>query len=314
MAFQDFVTGSGLKILAMARLSQCEYSIVLYILNCSVSGLTQLITTEQELASLIGYDEETLNLAITNLAERNIINIRYGEHHQPADRRSLRVGMQWETARWQLTFDEDVTSHDAIVFPFRRESNLTVLPSKTDTSNTPTIKHPTPTWQRILEAYKEGRDEDSNPESLQKCEADAKILIETHPVDQVLLMLRHFGDRIPTLSLLASSWQHYQTIFEEETEKVDLLEARHKHHELDHRLRDSVELLLKQKSSLQLNEEEVTVLEILFNHRHPRRQLFWAFQTRSRYPNLRSFFEDHSFLMLPVTSSGAVVKKRPHRD
>ncbi|SME97185.1 hypothetical protein [Pseudobacteriovorax antillogorgiicola] len=312
MAFQDFVTESGLKILAMARLSQCEYSVVLYLLNCSVSGLTQLITTEQEFASLIGYDEETLDRAMTNLAERNIISIKYGEYHQPADRRSIRVGMKWDTNEWQLTFDEDVTSQDAIVFPFRRDSNLTVLPS-TETQ-TPTIKHPLPTWKRIVEAYLEGRDEELADEAMDKAERDAKILIDTHPVDQVILMLRHFGDRVPTLSLLASSWQHYQSIFEEETEKVNLMEARHKHHELDHRLRDSVDLLLKQKSSLKLNDEEITVLEILYNHRHPRRQLFWAYQTRARYPNLKSFFEDNSFLMLPVTSSGAVVKKRPHRD
>ena len=75
----------------------------------------------------------------------------------------------------------------------------------------------------------------------------------------------------------------------------------------------TAEVILK-KSVLKLNDEEVTVLEILFNHRHPRRQLFWAYQTRSRYPNLKQFFEDNSFLMLPVTSSGAIVKKRPHQD
>ena len=312
MAFQEFVTESGLKVLAMARLSECEYSIVLYLLNCSVSGLTQLITTEQELASLIGYDEETLDKAISSLTERNIINLKYGEYHQPADRRSIRIGMKWATREWQLNFDEDVTSHDAIVFPFKRESNLTVLPN--NEQKTPTIKHPRPTWKRIVDAFSEGRDEEYDDEGIAKAERDANILIDTHPVDQVLLMLRHFGDRIPTLSLLASSWQHYQTIFAEETEKVDLMEARHKHHELDHRLRDAVELLLKQKSSLKLNDEEVTVLEILYNHRHPRRQLFWAYQTRSRYPNLKVFFEENSFLMLPVTSTGAVVKKRPHQD
>ena len=314
MAFQEFVTDSGLKVLAMARLSECEYSIVLYLLNCSVSGLTQIITTEQELASLIGYDEETLDHAITTLTERNIINIKYGEHHQPADRRSIRIGMRWTTSEWLLNFDEDVTSQDAIVFPFRRDSNLTVLPNVQNESKKPTIKQPRPTWKRIVDAFNKGRDDVNEDEGEEKAERDAKILIDTHPVDQVLIMLRHFGDRIPTLSLLASSWQHYQSIFEEETEKVDLMEARHKHHELDHRLRDAVELLLKQKSSLKLNDEEITVLEILFNHRHPRRQLFWAFQTRSRYPNLKIFFEENSFLMLPVTSSGNVVKKRPHQD
>lgn len=313
MAFEDFISDSGLKILAMARLSECEYSIVLYILNCSVSGLHQLITTEQELSSLIGYDEETLDKAIATLAERNIIYIKYGENHQPADRRSIRIGLQYDTQKWHLTFDEDVTSQDAVVFPFRRDGNLRILePDGSVSQQQPSIKHPIPTWKRITDAFYSGRNtEDANPE---KTERDAKVLIDTHPVDQVLLMIRHFGERIPTLSLLASSWQHYQSMYAEETDKVDLLDARHKHSELDHRLRDAVELLLKQKSTLKLNDEEVTVLEILFNHRHPRRQLFWAYQTKSRYPNLKSFFSENSFLMLPVTSSGAIVKKRPHQD
>ncbi|NRA66407.1 MAG: hypothetical protein HRU19_18110 [Pseudobacteriovorax sp.] len=314
MAFEDFIADSGLKILAMARLSECEYSIVLYLLNCSVSGLHQLITTEQEFSSLIGYDEETLDKAITALSDRNIIIVKHGEHHQPADRRSIRVGIQYDTHAWHLNFDADVTSQDAVVFPFRRDGNLRVLQPGGDfgAEAPPTIKHPIPTWKRIAEAFFTGRDDEEI--NVEKTERDAKVLIDTHPVDQVLIMIRHFGDRIPTLSLLASSWQHYQSIYEEETNKVSLMEARHKHHEMDHRLRDSVDLLLKQKSSLKLNDEEVKVLEILYNHRHPRRQLFWAFQTRSRYPNLKKFFSDNSHLMLPVTSTGAIVKKRPHQD
>lgn len=311
MSFNSFVSESGFKVLAMARLSQCEYSIVFYLLNCSVSGMDQLITTKRELASLIGYDEDTLDHAITSLAERNMIEIRFGDAHHPADRRSLRIGVQYDISRWQLTFDKEISSQDAIVFPFRRDTGLQLVNSP-ETLEKPSIKHPTPTWRRIYDAYREGRD--LSDEDLSRVQRDAQILVDTHPVDQVLLLLRHFGSRIPTLSLLASSWQHFQAVYDEETEKVDLNEARHKHHELDHRLRDAVEILLKQKSSLDLTEEEITVLEILFNHRHPRRQLFWAFQTRSRYPNLKKFFDENSYLMLPVTSTGTIVKKKPHID
>ena len=60
--------------------------------------------------------------------------------------------------------------------------------------------------------------------------------------------------------------------------KVDLAEARHKHLEQDHRLHDAVEILLNQATELNLDEEEKSVLNILFNHRYPRRQLFWAYQ------------------------------------
>ena len=39
--FKRFMKESGFKVLALARLSQCEYSIMLYLLNCAVSGLDQ---------------------------------------------------------------------------------------------------------------------------------------------------------------------------------------------------------------------------------------------------------------------------------
>jgi hypothetical protein len=158
----------------------------------------------------------------------------------------------------------------------------------------------------VIESFIQNRSLDDD--ELEQVEAAAKILVEVHPVDQVLLMLRHFSLRIPTLSLLASSWQHYQEIFESETQKVDMLGARQKHQELDQKLRDQGEALLAEANSA-LTEEERTVLQILVKHRHPRRQLFWAYQLRSRYPNLSSFFADNASLMLPVTTGGTVVKR-----
>lgn len=313
MPFQTFMTESGFKVLAMARLGSCEYSICLYLLNCAVSNMHELITTEKEFASLVGAEEEVLHEAMQNLIDRNIVHVKVHDSGQPKGRQSLRIGLQYNIHLWQLNFDKDVTSHDAVLFPFKRESNVHYLHDRDQSDITPTIKHPLPTWKRILEAFLEGRD-DVNEQEVQNAERDAKILVDTHPVDQVLIVVRHFGTRIPTLSLLASAWHHYQTLFEEETEKVDILEARHKHIELDHRLRDSVELLLQQKQELKLTDEEVGVLEMLFNHRHPRRQLFWAYQSRGRYPHLSEFFTQNSFLMLPVTSSGTIFKKKPHQD
>ncbi len=313
MPFQNFMTESGFKVLAMARLGSCEYSICLYLLNCAVSSMHELITTEKEFASLIGAEEDVLQDAMQNLIDRNIVHVKVHDTGQPKGRQSLRIGLQYNIHLWQLKIDKVATSHDAVLFPFKRESNVRYLHDRDQSDITPTIKHPLPTWKRILEAYLEGRDDVSDPE-IQNAERDARILVDTHPVDQVLIVVRHFGTRIPTLSLLASAWHHYQTLFEEETEKVDILEARHKHIELDHRLRDAVEILLQQKEDVKLTEEEVSILEMLFNHRHPRRQLFWAYQSRGRYPNLSDFFNQNSFLMLPVTSSGTIFKKKPHQD
>lgn len=313
--FDSFIAGSGLKVLAMARLNQCEYSVMIYLLNCAVSGLNEFITTEREFSSLIGFTEKEIREATTNLGSRHMILLKFGEkHHQAAHRQSMRIGFQFDTKEWILDFDKDVDSHDAIVFPFRRGANLHLvgLPESAHPTSGAKITKSLPTWKRVFQEF---NDHSHLTESdLLKAEQDAKMLVETHPVDQVLLMLRHFGERVPTLSLLASSWQHYQEVYEEETQKVDLMGARQKHIDLDEKLREAVVSTLDQKEDLNLTEEEIGVLDILFNHRHPRRQLFWAYQSRSRYPNLQNFFTHNAKHMLPVTSKGEIFKKKPHQD
>lgn len=307
-----FIKQSGFKVLALARLSQCEYSVTLYLLNVAVSGLDQFITTESELASLIGYDDETIRATLSELAGKNIIRLHYGDSAGSGlDNTSIRVGLQYDLTKWILAYETDASSQDAVVFPFRRAgSKLKVLDGqKKDKASAGAKKTDEggATWQRVLDSYVVGRSLDD--EEVEQTANAARVLVDTHPVDQVLLMLRHFGMRIPTLSLLASSWQHYQEIFEAETQKVDMLGARQKHVELDQKVRDQAAALLEKLVDDSLTEEERTVLQILKKHRHPRRQLFWAYQLRSRYPGLQSFFADNVPLMLPVTSSGSVVRR-----
>ena len=313
MSFRQFVNASGLKVLAVTQLSQGQYSLILYLLNCAASGLDELVTNFRELSSLMGYDVDTIQQCVYSLAEKNIIKIRHADLATiPNDRLSVRIGLNYEMSTWTIKNDGELDSKDAIVFPFRRGQNLQLIDgSKSDEPIVEIIKPASsiPTWRRVLSAF--DRTESLGTAELAQAETDAKILVETHPIDQVLLMLRHFGARIPTLSLLASSWQHYQEVYEEETQRVDIGEARLKHHELDNKLREKVEEYLAKKQELQLTEEELGVLEILFSHRHPRRQLFWAYQARSRYPNLKSFFDENAKHMLSITSAGAVIKKKP---
>lgn len=320
VAFKAFIRNSGFKVLAMARLTQCEYSIVLYIINCSASGLDQFITTEEELASLIGFDHEEIRSSLENLASRHIIKIHYGDTQtQNLDHQSLRVGLEYNLSHWHLDFTENATSSDAIVFPFRRigQVNLTVLPGRElnkhhEKGDREEKESDESTWERVAQAFFQGRSFDD--QEWERAYGAAKILVETHPVDQVLLMIRHFKERIPTLSLLASSWQHYQELFENETQKVDLLDARLKHKESDHQLREKAREILNRAEGQTLTDEEVTVLNILISHRHPRRQLFWAYQLRSRYPHLEEFFNDNKKYMLPVTTKGSVWKVPPHEN
>lgn len=306
--FRRFMKESGFKVLALARLNQCGYSVMLYLLNCAVSGLDQFITTESELASLIGYDDDTLRSTLSDLAGKNIVRLHYGDTAHNGDAASMRIGIQYDTSKWILDYDVEITSQDAIVFPFRRQgtANIRVLEGHKKDHKLRKHEAEPATWQRVLESFVQQRSLDDD--EVEQVEAEAKMLVETHPVDQVLLMLRHFRLRIPTLSLLASSWSHYQEIFEAETQKVDMLGARQKYLELDQKLRDQATARLE-KNDNQITEEERTVLQIILKHRHPRRQLFWAYQLRSRYPNLAGFFADNASLMLPVTTGGTVVKK-----
>ena len=55
---QNFINASGFKVLALARLNPTEYSLTLYLLNCAFSGLNQIVTTDTELASLLGYSKK----------------------------------------------------------------------------------------------------------------------------------------------------------------------------------------------------------------------------------------------------------------
>jgi hypothetical protein len=313
MSVQSFYRESGFKLLALAKLTQCEYSVVLYLLNCAVSGLDHIITTENELALALHRDPIEIRDAISNLTSRGIIRVGYGDLTQAPKVQSMRLSMQFDTHKWHHDNGQSQSSHDALVFPFRRQgaANLHVLDGhRRDKDRGDKGNHrqaEANTWQRVLESFVRNRSLDDN--ELTASETAARTLCETHPVDQVILMLRHFGPRIPTLSLLASSWQHFQLLFEEETQKVDLLEARQKHNELDQKVRDAASDFYGRKEDLEITEEEQAVLQILSTHRHPRRQLFWAWQMRNRYPNLAKFFEETSSLMLSVTGAGTIVRK-----
>lgn len=313
MIFQQFVGLSGLKVLAMARLSECEYSVMLYLLNCWASGHDELVTTERELSSLIGYEEKELNDSLFELSKRKILKVKTSEKIATnTNNHSIRICVIKDIEKWELNFDKDVTSKDAIVFPFRRGNNLHIIKGTDTLAGSIAAKKAQPACKRVFESFIEGRALDDR--SITEEQESAKILVDTHPVDQILLMIRHLRKRIPTLSLLASSWQHFHEIFERETQKIDIQDARQKQQEMDEYLRECAEIELTKKKDLNFAPEEITVLEILAKHRYPRRQLFWAYQTRGRYPKLKNFFDENCKNMLPITTSGNIIKKKPHWD
>ncbi|MEZ4742215.1 MAG: hypothetical protein R3B45_07195 [Bdellovibrionota bacterium] len=313
MNINRFIHSSGFKVLALAKLSQCEYSIALYLMNCCISGINQIITTEGELRNLLGYsDDFIIRNSLATLRDRKIIHLNYSDtDSNETQHPSMRIGMQLDTSRWLLDNKIESGDTDAIVYPFRRagEAPFRLLPGDSLPKQRPGQAHTNETWARIQQEFARGRTLDKR--DMEEAEKFAKILVDTHPVDQVLIYLKHFGLRIPSLSLLASSWQHYQELFEAETQKIDIMEARQKHLSLDEELRKSARETLEKAEDLELSEEDRSVLNILANHRHPRRQLFWAFQLRSRYQKLKDFFEKNASKMIPITSAGLIVRKTP---
>ena len=307
-----FLRESGLKVLAVSRMNSCEYSIIMYLLNTAMTGLENLITTENDLASIIGHSPREVRLAIEELENRFIIKSRYGDGSQAPKFQSLSLSIQWDLSRWKLGLKEVPTHHEAVILPFRRGfPKLSVVEGKRheDAHDRPVIHKAgsdEDTTQRILDAFSRGRDEDEHEEKINKKVAEA--LASAHPVDQILVMIRHFNLRIPTLSLLASNWDQYAELYEDEHQMLDLFGQRQKQFELDQKVRDAAQTAIERREQLDLSEEEVQVLNLLANHRHPRRQLFWAYQMRLRYPKLTSFFSDTHNLMLPITQSGTVVK------
>lgn len=307
MQVTDFYRQSGFKVLALAKLSESQYSIILYILNTAVSGLDHIITNATELSEMIDFSEQNTLDSLYELSDMNIIKIRFSEKTTTSQLNpSMRLTLNFNTKQWSVGPRTELT-RDAIIFPFKRGNLVMVEPNLNDANQKNISEQTEATWRRVHNLFVCNRTLDEN--EISAAESSAKVLVDTHPVDQILLLIKYFGKRIPTLSLLASSWSHYQETYIEEHHNIDLLGARKKHSDLDERLRNSVVDILNSKDQIDFDEEELQVLEILKKHRHPRRQLFWAFQARSKYPNLSKFFEKNLDLMLAVTSSGSPFKK-----
>ena len=306
MAISDFFKSSGFKLLALLKLSDVEYSIVLYIMNTVVSGLDQIITNVGELADSLDFSEEDVSKSLTSLAEINIVNIKYAERTSPDDEKSsMRINLVLEPKLWRIQ-TQKIPDREAVVYNFKDNRLKKVGIDAEENSNFDESIHHKTTVERIISHFVVGRSFDEK--ELAAAENAAYNLIDTHPVDQIIIIIKYFGRRIPTLDLLISSWNHYLETYLEEHHNVDLMSARKKHQILDMKFRSTIVSYINEFST-ELNQEELNVLNILMKHKYPRRQLFWAYQARSKYPQLERFFKENSSVMLPVTSSGSVFKK-----
>ncbi len=299
MQLNKFMKDAGFKILALSGLSSPQYAIVLYMINCAASGMDEIQTTHSEFSSLMGYNEDRLREALISLAEKNIIRLLPGENSM----NSIKISFEFDIHNWNIRQTQNLTPRDALVFPFLSQKGRRDKPILQKLHESSQAE----AWETILNAYLE--EQDSELVDLPTETKAAHLLSETHPLSQVTIIIKHFGKRIKSLNLLASSWQHFQELFENETQKVDFEDARKKHHLLDEQLRTYAKEHLDMAHQNNLSEEEVAVLKVIVYHQHPRRQLYWAYQFHERYPQLQKFFTENANLMLSITTHGTHIKK-----
>jgi len=288
----------------MAEMDRTEYKIVLYLMNCSISGFSQIITSYKELSDTLSLKSKDIQKSLDRLFNLRMIQFKV-RHNQSFDEGdSFALSLNTQIDKWKIN-DIEESSDGAVIFPFQRVGEHLHLVDSPDEAGGDLDA----TIMRVLNAFSRFYvgEEDITDEKVEQ--QSARLLCETHSVDQVLLFIQHFKARIPSLSLLASSWQHYLDLYEQENQSIDFSKLRSEHAAKDKQVKQSALKLLDSKE-IKLTAEEREVLTIIFQHRHPRRQLFWAYQSRSRYKNLNQFFVDHEKLMLSVTTSGSHVKKQ----
>ena len=308
MDIELFKGASGFKVLAMARLAPCEYSLLLYLLHCRSSGFQEVVTTEADLSSLLGYPKEVIEHSLEVLRDKSMIVFRFGKAPSVGQNApSLSVGFQFDIGKWKLATASQPTHQDAIVYPFTREihASFQLLPSAEDLS--PAQGKKAASWKNLSDLFQSIHA--LPPETKKQMDVEAQLVAKNHPVEQALLLIRHFQTRIPSLALLVGSWQHYVELYESETQKIDLFEAKDRHIQIEQALKESASRWNRETPDLSADEREV--LQVITGHSHPRRQLFWAYQLRIQYPNLQAFFQENVDKMLAITSAGTPIKRLP---
>ncbi len=309
MNLRDFWELGGFKVLAVARLGSCSYSLVLYVLNCFAAGIDEIVSSTGELSILLGVPERQVKLAIEELSESNILSItkKHG--------RTLVLKMNLDPEKWKNLRSSpernkrmlgDAKNLHSLV-P-QKNINLKTKPIKVSLSSQEALMFP----KKVISKNKKSKDNDINQNAeikkileaftkYQKNSIDLKkesnfaiLLLENHPTDQIVSLIHFFSKEIPSLSMLAGAWFHYMNKYREETADVDDLNAfRKKHSDFDEKIRNlaSFELKKIQREKKNITADEELLLHILMRHDQPRKQLYWALKAREKYPGLMVFLD-----------------------
>ena len=306
MNLNNFLERGGFKVLAIARLGSCSYSLVLYIINCLVARIDELVSSAAELSILLGVTERQVKIALDELMESNIITVsnRHGK--------TLVIKMNLDPGKWK-NLRSSPEPKKRILGDAKNLHSL--IPQKNIASKIGPINVPISSEEALLfpnkirkEKKKHGEEKafevknivetfakyHGNKMDLKKEENFASLLLENHPFDQIIALINFFSKEIPSLSMLVGAWFHYMNKYREETSDIDDLNAfRKKHEGFDEKIRSlaSFELKKIQKEKKSITADEELLLHILIRHEQPRKQLYWALKARDRYPSLHLFLD-----------------------
>ena len=315
MRFHDLLDKAVLFHFAKMRLSADEYSLLLYLLHRFYHEEKQaLVLNLERLAKALSFHKTKLKNSLLSLQDKKIISPpkTVGEDQfciyfhpdlfylEEKDKHKLKH----EKSAGVYPLIPTGDPHLALSFNREKESK--------ESKGSKGSKGREATLQRIIKVF--CRENPGSTIDQKKERLYATKLIEKFSVDEVLISLHFFSRQLSSLKELLEHWDVLQEQFEKEKQSINLDEARQKHLELDESLRKSAHQWLHKAAQYKLTSEEVRVLKLLTEHKYPRRQLFWAYQARSRYHNLDDFFKTQNHLMLAVSSSGGLFKKKPEKE
>gem|GEM_PF-5010405 len=286
------------------RLDEVELSLLFYFFSkeevCSESFLVQL----KELSCVIKQKENIILDAIYSLQSKRVIKLKESQKGNSFFRPTnfaLNVNKNFE--EWNLdSVKKSIIKSEVPIEKVEKVFKIKLVENKS-------LYEDSDNQAKLLVDFYIGVKGISDYERKNLLK-EAKELIETYSFEASLFVLKHFYEKISSFSDLLNHWERYQGTLQKELQKIDFIEAKKQHDKDDKEFCEVTrEWICLAKEKL-LTEEETRILEILIEHPHPRRQLFWAYRFRDNYPNLKSFFEENLKCMLPVTTKGHPVKKR----
>jgi hypothetical protein len=276
---RNFWECGGFQVLALARLGSCSYSLVLYVLNCHVAAVEEIVSSMGELSVLLGVPERQIKSAIEELSESGIIQVT--KKHEKTLVLKINLNLdQWKNLR---------TIPERSKRMLGDAKNVCILvPSQKENPQEPKNSDGI---QKIVQLFTENKkiEIDFNKETKY-----AKVLLEHHPFEQIVSLIKIFSHEFSSLSVLAGAWLHYMGKYRLAFSDVnDLNEFRKKHEIFDAKIRNLAYFELKkiQKENKQISADEKLLLHILMRHDQPRKQLYWALKAKDRYPALNLFLE-----------------------